>query len=220
MEQGLLKLSFPLQTQSKRWMATSLLGLVWVLALSIGLRALLGYESTPGRVGAISRSWPIASKVPLAAEGQTLLMFAHPRCPCTRASMGELAEVMARVQGKVHAYVLFLKPDNSGTDWDDTDLRRAAAQIPGVAVLSDLNGTEARRFGAETSGFTLLFNSAGVLLFNGGITAARGHAGGNAGENAIISLINKNTANQTNTFVFGCSLLGRTEKGEDWKCRN
>jgi hypothetical protein len=134
--------------------------------------------------------------------------------------MNELAQIMARVQGKVRAYVLFLKPEGSGANWDDTDLRRSAGQIPGVTVLSDVDGTEARRFGVETSGHTLLFDSAGRLLFSGGITQSRGHAGGNAGESAIVSLVNNHTADRAKTFVFGCSLIEHARKGTQSQCLN
>jgi hypothetical protein len=125
---------------------------------------------------------------------------------------------MARLQGKVITYVLFLKPSASGADWDDTGLRRSAAAIPGVTVLTDLDGAEARRFGAETSGHTLLFDAAGHLLFSGGITESRGHAGDNAGESAIVSLVNNHTAKRTETFVFGCALADREKTGHSSHC--
>jgi hypothetical protein len=127
--------------------------------------------------------------------------------------------MMARMQGKVDAYVLFLKPRQSGTDWEDTDLRRSAAAIPSVTVLSDVDGVEARRFGAETSGHTLLFNRDGRLLFSGGITEFRGHAGDNAGERAIESLVNGQVAARTATSVFGCALANRSQKGDRALCR-
>lgn len=122
---------------------------------------------------------------------------------------------MAHGQEKVNAYVLFIKPKGAGADWDDTDLRRSAAAIPGVTVLTDANGAEADRFGAQTSGHTLLFDRTGALLFSGGITASRGHAGGNAGESAILAAINGGRADHARTPVFGCSLTrqSQTEKG-------
>ena len=187
---------------------------MWITALSLGLGALFNYDSAPGSTGRIASSWPAESKIQRATDGYTLIMLAHPHCPCTRASIGELAEVMARVQGKVHAYVLLLKPENSGTDWEDTDLRRSAARIPGVAILVDTNGLEARRFGAETSGHTFLFDSAGRLLFNGGITASRGHSGDNAGASAIRSLVTNDSAGLAKTFVFGCSLVDDSGKND------
>jgi hypothetical protein len=208
----------PLQTQSKAIFTTSLFAIAWIVTLSFGLRTLLSYESAPGQVGTVPSTWPTESKIHLETSGETLVMLAHPHCPCTRASVGELAQIMARVQGKVRAYVLFLKPNNSGTGWEDTDLRRSAAAIPGVTVLSDVDGAEAARFGAETSGHTLLFNSTGHLLFSGGITESRGHAGGNAGESAIVSLVNNHAADRAKTFVFGCSLVEHKPKGGEPVC--
>jgi hypothetical protein len=207
-----------LKIPSKTILGTVFFAAAWIAALSLGLGALLKYESAPGRIGPVPSSWPADSKIQLAATGETLVMLAHPHCPCTRASMNELAQIMARVQGKVRAHVLFLKPHNSGADWDDTDLRRSAAQIPGVTILSDVDGVEARRFGAETSGHTLLFNSAGRLLFSGGITASRGHAGDNAGESAIVSLVDNHTGDRAKTFVFGCSLIDHSQRGAKFQC--
>jgi hypothetical protein len=136
-------------------------------------------------------------------------MVAHPRCPCTRASIGELAQVMARVQGKLIAYVLFVKLSHSDVDWNETDLWRSAGKIPGVTVLADVDGVAASRLGAETSGHTFLFAPDGRLLFSGGITGSRGHAGDNVGKSAIVSLLNVNRAQRNQTFVFGCALTAR-----------
>ena len=116
------------------------------------------------------------------------------------------------------AYVLFYKPRQSGAEWDESALRGSAAAIPGVKVLSDVDGVEARRFGAETSGHTLLFDRDGGLLFSGGITQSRGHAGENAGERAIVSMVNNQPAAQTGTFVFGCSLGNRSQLGDKARC--
>jgi hypothetical protein len=192
---------------------TVLLGLAWAGTAVFGGHALLKYENSPGKVGTVSSSWPADSKVQLANDRPTLVMAAHPQCPCTRASVAELAQVMAHVQGKVQAYVLFYSPRESGADWQNTDLRRTAAQIPGVTVLSDVDGAEAERLGAETSGHTFLFDPSGRLLFNGGITASRGHSGDNAGESAIVSLINDHTSKRSQTFVFGCSLKSPSQEG-------
>jgi hypothetical protein len=120
--------------------------------------------------------------------------------------MDELAQVVAHVQGKARVFVLFYAPRNSGSDWTNTSLRRTAAEIPGVTVFSDIDGREARRFGAETSGHTFLYAPDGRLLFNGGITASRGHSGDNVGEGTLISLINNQPVTQSKTLVFGCPL--------------
>jgi hypothetical protein len=131
--------------------------------------------------------------------------------------MAELAKIMAHVQGKLTAYVLFLKAAGSGPDWDDTDLYQKAQAIRGVKVISDADGAEAQRFGARTSGHTLLFAPDGRLLFSGGITELRGHEGDNVGEDAIIFMVNKNVGGADRTSVFGCSLFAERKAA---KCRN
>ncbi len=126
---------------------------------------------------------------------------------------------MAQTQGRVIAYVLFLKPTGSSIDWEKTDLWRSAARIPGVNVFVDENGIEARRFQAVTSGQTALYDINGRLLFSGGITSARGHSGDNAGRSAIVSLLNTGDADRTETAVFGCPLYSSRseclEEGND-----
>jgi hypothetical protein len=114
---------------------------------------------------------------------------------------------MARVSGKASAYVLFVQLNDH---WATSDLQRTAEKIPGVTLVADANGMEAARFGAETSGHTLLFDRDGRLLFSGGITSSRGHSGHNAGERAIISLINNHPPVGVATFVFGCSLANES----------
>lgn len=207
-----------MQLRRKQVFLTAFLGVMWIAGVALGLRGLLNYESAPGRVGIISRSWPADSDIRRFSERPTLVMVAHPHCPCTRASIGELANIMALAQGKVDAYVLFVKPTAAGDDWADTGLRRSAAAIPGVTVLSDVAGREARRFGAETSGHALLFDRDGRLLFNGGITQARGHAGRNAGESAIIAMLNNQPAERAETVVFGCSLTSDPQPGGPAVC--
>jgi hypothetical protein len=113
---------------------------------------------------------------------------------------------MTRAQDRVTAYVLFLKPPGFPDYWEETDLWRSAAAIPGVKVLRDDAGAEARRFRAATSGQTLLYDADGRLLFSGGITASRGHAGDNAGRSVIVALLTEGQGGQTETPVFGCPL--------------
>lgn len=216
MERGVLKAfvgadARHMPPRRKRIYLTVLFALVWVSAVGSGLGMLLNYESTPGSVATPPDSWPADSKVSRLADRATLVMAAHPHCPCTKASMAELAQIMADGQGQVSAHVLFLKPRDAGPDWEDSPLRNDAAAIPGVTVMSDVDGAEARRFGAETSGQTLLFAADGRRLFTGGITHARGHAGANSGETAILALINGRPANVTRTQVFGCSFGARSE---------
>lgn len=178
----------------------------WSLITGLGLGLLWKYENAAGPAAAAPATWPSDSSIPPATDRATLIMLAHPQCPCTRASIGELARLMTQAKGRVTAYVIFFKPASSSTDWEKTDLWQSAASIPGVTAIADNDGTEARRFNAQTSGQTVLYDVDGRLLFSGGITGSRGHSGDNAGRSAIVSLLNTGDTERTETLVFGCPL--------------
>jgi len=182
---------------------------------------MLNYENASGHSGETPRQWPQEAKLALDTHHPTLLMFAHPRCPCTRASLNELNRLLARFGGQISPQVVFLKPKASPEAWTQTDLRRNAAAIPGVAVWDDLEGAEAHRFGAETSGYVLLYDPEGHLLFSGGITAGRSHAGDNAGSDLIASLLSAKRVRQHQTPVYGCALSaqGRAAQTQTTICR-
>jgi hypothetical protein len=125
--------------------------------------------------------------------------------------MEELNRVLATYRGELAVRVLFFTPSDAGPEWRQSSLWESAEAIPGVTVEADLDGHQARRFGAETSGDVLLYDRQGALLFQGGITAGRGHAGDNPGASAIVALLSSRQATTRETPVFGCSLLNPTE---------
>ena len=181
---------------------------VWLATALTGLRVVWAYDNTPGVLAHAPRRWPAAATaLTAAAGGPTLVVFAHPQCPCTRASLGELAEVVARARRPVKTYVVFLKPPADGEDWVKSALWEQAARLRGAIAVQDSAGAEARVFGVETSGQALLYDGAGTLRFNGGITGARGHAGDNAGRAALVALIGESPVNANAAGVFGCPLF-------------
>lgn len=193
-------------TSKERYLWASAAGF-WLVTAVAGSVVLLDYQSRPSQTGRASVRWPAGAPVTRDPARATLVMFVHPHCPCSRASMGELAVLMARCEGRVAAHVLFFRPISLSDDWARTDLWRSAAAIPGVDVRFDLDGAAARAFGAETSGYTVLYDSNGQMLFHGGITAGRGHFGDNGGLSAVMSLLRHEVDGPQETDVFGCSLF-------------
>jgi hypothetical protein len=194
--------------RGRLWMA---LCAVWLLIIGIGGTVMSKYQDTPGQIATTPEHWPSGAKNFLARDRATLVMFAHPKCPCTRASVEELNRLLARSSEKISAHVFFLKPKGSPEDWTKTALWKSAAAIPGVTVHEDIDGAQSQRFGAETSGFVALYDASGKLLFKGGITAGRGHAGDNVGAGAVVSLSNGGNPNLRETPVYGCSLFESCE---------
>lgn len=191
----------------RRDASTLLIIALWITAALAGLFVLARYAETPGQPANPPAHWPATSRLPRDSRLPSLVMFMHPHCPCSRASIGELAELEAHCHGLVKTTVLFLQPHGFETNWSYSDTWNTAKKIPGVAVFLDRDGREARLFGAETSGDTSLYDADGKLIFHGGITVSRGHYGDNAGLDAVQALLLGGKAAVTNTPAFGCPLF-------------
>ncbi|QDS93935.1 hypothetical protein FF011L_27120 [Roseimaritima multifibrata] len=193
--------------------------IVWGAVVGAGIGVLWSYEHKPGTVHPTLAVWPAESEIPASQSRPTLVLFAHPKCPCTRASIGELARIMAARTGNVRAYAVFVKPLGASHEaaWEKTDLWNSAQQIPGVTAIVDIDGVEAKRFRAETSGFVVLYDHTGKLQFSGGITASRGHSGDNLGRSTIVALLTGGAAQTNNTKAFGCGLATNLG-GQEQKC--
>jgi len=178
---------------------------LWCVAAGAGLAVLADYSLKPGEASSPPPAWP-GALFDRAQDRPTLVMLAHPQCPCTRASIGELARLMAQAGVPLRAHVVFHRPGGFPEGWERTDLWWSAASIPGVEVWTDAGGVETARFGAITSGQVLLYDAAGSLLFSGGITPGRGHAGDNTGRQALRDLLRGKPGPPVRHAVFGCAL--------------
>jgi hypothetical protein len=192
-----------------------LCAVLWLSIAVGGVVYLARYENTPAEKNvSYPPVFPAQSRIERSAERPTLIFFAHPKCPCTRASLRELARLMTDVNGKLHAIVVFSKPEDAGEEWTETDLRAIAEAIPNVRVLIDAAERETKIFNAQTSGLILLYDRDGNLQFDGGITASRGHEGDNAGRHAIFEIVTKEVGKTEETAVFGCPLRKKDCEGE------
>lgn len=182
------------------------LAVIWVAAIAVVMVMILNYTNTSGGAGNAPTQWPAESRIPLDPARPNLILFAHPLCPCTRATIGELEVLMARARGRLSAQVWFIRPAGTTSDWAETDLWRRAAAIPGVTVHEDDELVEAGHFHAETSGQAVFYDPAGKLLFQGGITVSRGHSGDNPGRAAVENFLTNRVTTTGRTPVFGCPL--------------
>jgi hypothetical protein len=184
--------------------AVAVLGGLWVIGLGIGLRSMWTYESRPGAPAHPPERMRAGATTKQARPA--LIVLAHPRCPCTTATIEELERVMTSAAGKLDARVYFYVPRGAPASWSQTDLWRSAARIPGVQVLADVGGRTAGSFEAKTSGQALLYNAEGRLLFSGGLTDSRGHSGKSAGGAAVLSFLTGGVTEGVTTPVYGCAL--------------
>ena len=185
-----------------RWIAA----IAWLALAAAGFVGLARYSSTPGGSDpSAAPGWPAATRLDPPAARPVLLLFLHPECPCSRATVEELAKVIARAPDAYDARALFVPLAAVASS---PGLREAAARIPGLRLLDDPGGTEAARFGALTSGTVAVYGSDGRRRFFGGITAARAHEGDNEGSGALLALARGASPARTETPVYGCGLRG------------
>ena len=214
----------PDRSSAKPSLPTMIAALSWLGVTATATVLMVAYINSPGQSGSPPMNWPISSQVSRDAGRPTLVMFVHPHCPCSKASISELALLMARCQGRINAHVFFLKPAEMAQDWALTDSWREAAAIPHVSVHYDEAGREAKLFHTETSGDTVLYGAKGNLLFHGGITISRGHSGDNPGRSALQTFVLDQSAQQTqspvfHTPVFGCSLFEAERQKGSVECK-
>ena len=158
---------------------------VWVVLLAGGFQRVLAHSAEAGADGDAPGSWPEASALQRANDRAELVMLVHPRCPCTIASLRELARLTTRLGERVHTSIVIQVPTEARDGWEGGEAWRLARAIPGANVVADPGGVESARFGAATSGHVVMYSKTGRLLFSGGITPGRGHEGAAQGQEAI-----------------------------------
>lgn len=193
----------------KRRKRSYLLGfatVVWSILLVGSFWRLFVYANTPGAPGESIATWPLETKIKRHDGKATLVLFAHPRCPCSKASVAELSRLIPFSKDKIENFVVFVKPKGLTDDWAKEDLWREAVSMPEVSTILDEGGIEADRFGAKTSGQVMLYDRSGNLVFHGGITPARGHMGDSIGRDAVLAVVEKGQTSLKRSSAFGCSL--------------
>jgi hypothetical protein len=177
---------------------------LWGLSVCAGVVAMVRYEITPG----IAATPPVNYFGQIEGSKGRLLVFLHPQCGCSKASVDELQRAMTHADKALRTTVYMYKPSTEPDSWCvGTGLWNAAKLIPGAKILVDTDGRAAKSYGVRCSGQVLVYASgSGKLVFSGGVTESRGHEGGSRGEDAIIEFANTGKCSIAKTNVFGCAI--------------
>lgn len=178
---------------------------IWVASIACAFSALLAYHNMPGERSDHTVVWPSNNAIKLDTQRANLLVFIHPQCPCSVATLNELTRIQSVCRNRINTQVVFYSPLDM--QWEDASRVHQALAIPNVHITNDATGDLSRRFGALTSGHALLYSSEGRRVFSGGITPARGHEGENLGRNAIIQYVLGGKTSCEETNVFGCPII-------------
>lgn len=192
---------------NKYWLGS--LFLVWVIGVSYGVFIAVEHAWKPGESARLEdNNWPRFSNLNCSRQYKTLILFVHPKCPCTNASLIELRHLIERGDGEKDVKIVFFVPQDSGEDWIEEDKLMLASAVPRAEIVYDYDGKEMRIFGAVTSGLLYIFSKNKKLLYSGGITAGRGHQGDNPGLDQCIAILAQAESNEdcSKGAVFGCPM--------------
>lgn len=192
----------------------------WLLALGCGMFQLLRHEFEPGRAAQAPPVFPYSPRLRLDPLVPTLVMVVHPQCPCSRASLEELSGLLSRNRGRVRSYCLLVWPASQDESWLHDANWQLASRISGLELVADREASESVRLGARTSGQTYLYGADGRLLFSGGVTGSRGHAGGNSSLQLLEGLLAGSLVRQESyqRKVFGCEAAPPGKEIESGRC--
>lgn len=200
-----------IRTLKAQWVGV---GIIWAALVAVGFFQLWKYDTEPGLLGMAPPHWPADSQLKLSKTGSTLVVFAHPRCPCTRASLEELSKLMEEIHNKAVVKIVFYKPEKFGIDWVKTDLWEKAKKISNAENFIDVTGKEIELFQAKTSGQVYVYDKDSSLVYSGGITRGRGHVGPSRGSQVIKKYVFDGVIEESGVSVFGCSLFHDGEESE------
>lgn len=178
---------------------------LWVGLIVGGNAWLLRYSFAVGRAGGAPSTIPpgLASSAPSARP--QLLLALHPRCPCSRSTLSELAKILSRAANACEVSVLMYRPAEETDGWLEGALLDNCRRM-GCRISPDPDGRLAASLGSLTSGQVVLYDANGRLRYQGGITSSRGHEGDNAGEQAVIDILQGRRDSHKTMPVFGCPI--------------
>lgn len=194
------------------------------LAILAGWCQLFRFSATPGDQFTAPALLPGGDSSLDLRPGKSglLLVFVHPQCSCTHATLQELDQLLSSTASPAANPVQVVL-----AVYDSPALRKVAASSgpfnpsPWLhhpyRILLDGNGDLARRFGAATSGEILLYSPDRHLLFQGGITPERAHVGDSLGAQSLRSALARASTQLhpqvAHASVFGCPIFHSGQAG-------
>jgi hypothetical protein len=136
----------------------------------------------------------------------TLIMVVHPDCPCSKASLRNLAAILDATRLPVRAEIVGAVPP--GYDGPMRNLALARGIVKSELVIMDADRA-LQTYGARTSGHLFVYDPDQDLVYSGGLTPARG------AEDAMSSMrwfnvLVRQGAIASSAPTFGCSLSSAT----------
>ncbi|WP_446742142.1 hypothetical protein [Silvibacterium acidisoli] len=179
---------------------------VAVLATALCWWSIFRFGATPG--GQLNAPGHLPAAAPFHATGApVLLVFVHPGCTCTHATLEELDDTLNGYTKTLQVVLVVyhsaateragLTLEFTPRSWLHRDFR----------VVSDDKGMLSKQFGVQTSGEIVLYGRNGQMLFQGGVTPERAHVGASKGRDALERALFREDRQGGMTQVFGCPIF-------------
>ena len=110
---------------------------LWLSASIAGMTTLWNHEARPGIPAAAPTSWPRDSALSKQPSKAAMLVWIHPHCPCSWATIRELERLLVHVSDDTDCQIILTRPAECGSDFVESDLTRAIRKIRGVSVVVD-----------------------------------------------------------------------------------
>lgn len=176
--------------------------MAWLLLAAVAWHLLFRHAYYPSKTPR-----PEESRISVQTSNcYRVLLFAHPLCPCTRATLMELDESLARIPAKTSIKIVFETAGLNPEEVSNSALVHFVKERQRIEVQFDAQGRESRRFGATVSGEVLAFDPAGRLRFRGGLTPGRGHQGDATGQAQFERIVSGSSTDFCCAPVYGCRL--------------
>ena len=185
----------------------------WLTASTASVYIVMAYDFIPGRIDPHHAHWPADSGLARSANRTTALVFLHPRCACSKASVAHLIRIWKLQPDAELIAAVFVprKPEDNQKAWEDAEsVRMLRAGLSQARLVYDVDGQEARRFGAYTSGTVLVYDQSGGEVFRGGITDRRGGERDNSSLRqlqVVLGQLADSAGQKRPTPVFGCPII-------------
>jgi|GEM_PF-6008619 len=167
---------------------------LWGLAIGTGTLYAMKLDAAPGAAGQAKVTQIQTNTMPL------LVLALHSQCPCSLATVDNLAELAAEMPNRLRVLAVITGPNSH-----DCPVLKALQSVPNVQVKFLSESEILTQYGARTSGQAYLYNQKGQLVFSGGLTSSRGEVNDAAGIDAIRNVLEGKPAIKS-TPVFGCAL--------------
>ncbi len=183
----------------------------WIAAAVAGWYGIsaYGFKGDPRATTDLVSQWPAESTIAQMTGRPTLVLFLHPKCPCSRATVAELERLPVLVPANAlpNVCIVAAAPRSSGDRWWSNQFLDRVGRLPNARLVRDSGGVETALFGARISGTVLLFDADGNRLYAGGVTMSRGHAGDNVGLQAVTDLLVNHDASVSPIPPLGCDMV-------------